>query len=268
MTNREPKIPAWLLERLAHGELDGETAAAVRERLTAEGRSPEEEIAALQRADRETLAVHPPAAIAAEIRRRAAAGARLRARGPRRRVFGAGFAMAGALAAILVARPARRPRAPGETAPETTTIKGTRPAGTRLYVYRHHRQGDERLADGERVAPGDLLQLAYDTAEQGFGVLLSIDGAGTVTQHWPEPGSARAAALRPGGEVRLPSAYELDAAPAFERFFLVKSGEPFEVATVVEAARHLSSRPPEARHAPLSLPERFDQVSLALEKTR
>lgn len=269
MTTREPKTPTWLLERLAQGELDGEAAAAVRDRLTGEGRSLEDEVAALERADRETLAAHPPAEIVAEIQRRAAIGAGVRSRQPRRLVFGAGFAMAGALAVVLAARQMPRRAAALDTAPEPTTIKGTRPtAGSRLYVYRHHRRGDERLADGERVAPGDLLQLAYATDEQGFGVLLSIDGAGTVTQHWPEPGRPRAAPLRPGREVRLPSAYELDAAPTFERFFLVKSEQSFDVATVVEAARRLSARAPEARHAPLPLPKQFDQISLALEKTR
>src|ERR1022692_2178013 len=54
MTTREPKTPTWLLERLAQGELDGEAAAAVRDRLTGEGRSLEDEVAALERADRET----------------------------------------------------------------------------------------------------------------------------------------------------------------------------------------------------------------------
>ena len=99
-------------------------------------------------------------------------------------------------------------------------------------------------------------------------MLLSIDGAGTVTQHWPEPGRTRAAPLRVGGEVRLPSAYELDNAPAFERFFLVRADESFDVAPILEAARGLATRAPVARRAPLPLPPRFKQVSLALEKTR
>lgn len=267
-TPREPKTPDWLLERLAHGELDAADAVTVRARLVAEGRSPEDEVAALRRADHEALAAHPPVDIAAEIRRRAAKGTRVAAPRPTRWMFGAGFAVAGAVAAILAGRLNPPTRVPGQTATETTTIKGTSRAGAQLYVYRHQLQGDERLADGQRVAPGDLLQLAYTTAEQGFGVLLSIDGAGTVTQHWPEPGTARAAALRPGGEVRLPSAYELDAAPVFERFFLVKSAQPFEVAPIIEAARRLSSRRSEARRPPLPLPAGFEQVSLALEKTR
>jgi len=49
MATREARTPAWLIERLAHGELDGETAAEVRARLVAEGRVPDDEIAALGR---------------------------------------------------------------------------------------------------------------------------------------------------------------------------------------------------------------------------
>lgn len=269
MTAHEPKTPVWLIERLAQGELDGNEAAAVRARLEAEGRSPDDVIAALLLADRETLATHPPASVAAEVRRRAEPPARRRPAIVRATFAGATLATAGALAVVLAAhRPLPAPPASTVLFPESTTIKGTRPTGgARLYVYRHASAGDERLADGERAAPGDLLQLAYATSAAGFGVLLSIDGAGTVTQHWPEPGAAQAAPLRVGGEVRLPTAYELDHAPAFERFFLVRADASFEVAPILEAARSLSARAPVARRAPLPLPARFNQVSLALEKT-
>jgi hypothetical protein len=268
MATREAKTPAWLIERLAHGELDRETAAEVRARLVAEGRAPDEELAALARADGLVLEAHPPTAVAAEIRRRAARPEHPPAR-RRPWVFGAVLATAGALGIVLAARL----QAPGPlpaTAPagEPATIKGTQPAGARLYVYRHAADGDRQLADGARVAPGDLLQLAYTAADRGFGALLSIDGAGTITLHWPEPGATRAAPLRVGGEVRLPSAYELDAAPAFERFFLVRSEQPFDLAQVMASARALAARPPEARRAPLPLPAGFTQLSLALEKTR
>ena len=269
MTTREAKTPAWLIERLAHGELDRESAAAVRARLVAEGRVPDDEIAALARADGLALEAHPPSAVAAEIRRRAAQADPPSAR-RRPWLFGATFATAGGLAVIL----ALRLQAPGphpaiEPATEPTIIKGTRSVGARLYVYRHAADGDRQLADGARVAPGDLLQLAYTAADRGFGALLSIDGAGTVTQHWPEPGATLAAPLRVGGEVRLPSAYELDAAPAFERFFLVRSEQPFDLAHVVAAAHALAARAREtARRAPLPLPTKFNQISLALEKAR
>ena len=269
MTTRETKTPAWLIERLAHGDLEREAAAVVRARLVAEGRVPDDEIAALARADGLALEAHPPNAVLAEIRRRAAQPDPRPARRRPFLLFGATFATAGALVVIL----AMHVQPPGlrsstEPATEPTIIKGARSTGARLYVYRHAADGDRQLADGARVAPGDLLQLAYTTADQGFGVVLSIDGGGAVTQHWPEPGATRAAPLRVGGEVRLPSAYELDAAPAFERFFLVRSEQPFDLAHVVAAAHALAARALEARRAPLPLPATFNQISLALEKTR
>jgi hypothetical protein len=260
MSTRETKTPDWLIERLAHGELDATAAAQVRARLEAEGRAPDEEIAALLQADRETLEAQPPAQVAAEVRRRAA----LRpARAPRPLyTFGAVFA-AGAAAVVLMARqPAVQPPA-APPAFERTGIKGD----TQLFVYRAG-DGGRPLRDGARASRGDLLQLAYLTADTGFGVLLSIDGAGTVTQHWPEPGSTRAVPLRTGGEVRLPSSYELDDAPAFERFFMIRAGQAFDVAPVLTAARTLAARAPEARRAPLPLPAQFAQTSLLLEKTR
>lgn len=265
MSTTDKKTPAWLLERLAQGELDRETAAEVRARLAAEGRSPDDELAALAHADREMLAAHPPAAAAAEIARRAAA------RPPVSRrpfVFGVAFATAGALAIVLAGRhaPLPAPGSPPEPTSETIGIKGT--AGPRLYVYRHGADRDRRLADGARATAGDLLQLTYATPAPAFGVLVSIDGAGAVTQHWPAPGAARALPLRVGAEVRLPSAYELDDAPAFERFFLVHAEQPFDVAPVVDAARTLAARTAEARRAPLALPAALGQISLTLEKTR
>jgi len=107
------------------------------------------------------------------------------------------------------------------------------------------------------------LQLAYGGG--GYVVVLSIDGARKVTLHWPERNDGDAPAVK-AGENRLPSAYELDDAPAFERFFLIHAKTPFSVATAVEAARALAAQP-SARNQSLALPPGFEQISLALEKT-
>ena len=75
-----------------------------------------------------------------------------------------------------------------------------------------------------------------------------------MTFHLPEgweDGAARSPALDASGEVTLASAYELDDAPSFERFFLVYGEEPFEVAAAAEAARRLAARPDEARRGRL-----------------
>jgi hypothetical protein len=259
MATREKKTPNWLIERLAAGELDSETANDVRRRLAAEGRSPDAEIATLERSNREILEAHPPAGIATEVRRRAIAEARKRARPRRTLMLGGALVAAGALALVLLPRP--------HTSDDDgwgDRIKGD----LHVNVYRHGADGDQRLPDGALAARGDLVQLTYRTPAQAHGVLLSVDGAGVVTQHWPVPDAPRSALLRVGGEVRLPSSYELDDAPGFERFFLVAADRPFDVAPVLQAARTLGAHPRTARYAPLPLPPGFVQASVALDKPR
>ena len=260
MTNRDNTTPDWLVERLALGELDDTAAADVRRRLAAEGRDADAEVAALAASSREILEAHPPARVAAALRVRAA-----ETRPHRTWLFALPLVLAGAAALGLVARPsthAGAPRSEGDVVFENTEIKGT----SELRVYRHRAVGDERLADGARATTGDLLQLAYRAPTDAFGALLSIDGRGHVTVHWPEAGSEGPARLSAKGEVRLPSAYELDDAPAFERFIFVSSAVPFEMKTVLDAAQALAARPADARARRLPLPANVNQLSLALDK--
>jgi len=248
---KDTKTPRWMLERLALGELDAATAADLRRRAIAAGEDLDAALAELAASNAQLLADHPPARMAEAIRRRSEP-----ARLPRRsRLWiAAPVALAGALALALWLRPSE----------PTERVKG--PAPSRLVVYRHERGGDRPLAEGAAAAEGDLLQLAYRERRGGFGLLLSIDGGGTVTLHWPDKPSAGAAPLETAGETRLPSAYQLDDAPGFERFFLVTAPRPFSVATVVDAARALAARRPEARTAPLPLPAGFEQTSVTLDK--
>jgi hypothetical protein len=269
MQHDKKPVPDWLLERLALGELDAETAADVRRRLAAEGRAVDDVMAAVAASNREILDEHGATPTGAAIRQRAARAAA--AERPARKgsflLFGAPLALAGAAALLLVARPWRHGTVHdviGEA--DDGRIKGDEKLQPRLYVYRHHEVGDQQLTDGARAAHGDLVQLAYGSRGGGYGVVLSIDGAGKVTLHWPERLDGDAPALKPAGETRLPSAYELDDAPAFERFFLVRSPSPFSVATAIGAARSLAAQP-SARKQLLALPPGFEQISLALDKT-
>lgn len=261
MTTTRKQTPDWLVERLALGELDAAAAADVRARLAAEGRDADAELAALAASSREILAQHPPARVAAQVAARAVR--------PRRWLALAPLVLAGAAAVVLVARPAPRADAPNapttgpELALEDARIKGPAAVG----VYRHRAGRDERLGDGARAARGDLLQVTYRAGADRFGALLSIDGRGHVTLHWPE-GTDAAARLDAKGEVRLPSAYELDDAPAFERFVLVSAEVPFPLADVLDAARALAASPRDARARPLAVPAPLHQTSLTLDKTR
>jgi hypothetical protein len=279
------KTPTWLLERLAQGELDHAAAEEVRARLAAEGRSLDDELAALDRSNRELLAAQPKETVAASIRRRAEAARAGAGRSSRLNFWIAPLALTGSLGLVLlVARPwadpvrphAPRPQAPVADKIEDTTIKGSEPApaaAPRLLVYRQRAAGttdqgsNEKLADGARAARGDLLQLAYASApDRMYGVLLSIDGAGRVTQHLPEEGARAAAPLRALREIPLPSAYELDDAPGFERFLLITAAGPFAVAPVIDAARALVAQGARARALPLALASTFHQTSVLLRK--
>jgi len=277
------KTPTWLLERVAQGELDKAEVEQVRAELAAEGRSLEAELSTLRESNREILAEMPREMMAKAIERRAtdaASGAPVRT--PLRKLV-APLALAGTMAlAIVMVRaghgghgtvPGVHPPI-GPSAEEEIGIKGDSLPSPRLLVYRQ-RAGQapglgtaERLWDGARGARGDLLQLAYDKAPDSlYGVLLSIDGAGRVTQHLPEEGASASAPLTSVREIRLPSAYELDDAPSFERFVLITAPQPFAIGAVLDAAHALANRGAPARTLPLALGPAFHQTSVLLNKS-
>ena len=149
-----------------------------------------------------------------------------------------------------------------ETPVEETRVKGLEP---RLTVHRQRAGEAEPLADGALAASGDVVQLAYVAAGRAHGVILSVDGRGTVTLHAPESGTG-SVPLAPAGTHALPGAYALDDAPGFERFFLVTAEAPFSLEEVLAAARSLAGHA-EARTSPLPLPSRYMQASFTLEKS-
>jgi hypothetical protein len=116
------------------------------------------------------------------------------------------------------------------------------------------------LTSGVPAHPGDVVQLRLDGLPAGHeAVVVSIDGRGNVTLHHPQ---AKGAALGPGG--LLPSSFELDDAPGFERFIAV-IGAHVDVDVVVAAARE-TGRAPDSMHAALALPASLVQVDLLVGK--
>jgi anti-sigma factor RsiW len=117
-----------------------------------------------------------------------------------------------------------------EPAVEHTRIKGLEP---RLTIFRKTKDGAEPLRPGEKARSGEFLRIGYHAAGFGYGAIVSVDGNGNVTRHWPADGD-RAARLE-RGEALLPNAFELDAAPDFERFYLVVSKRPFRLDPLLES---------------------------------
>ncbi len=253
------RIPDWLLERLAKGELPAEQAASLRARLEAAGET--SRLDALRDSDRALLEAHPPGPALAEIRRRAAAAA---PPAREKRLFPKLLVAIPAAAAIAAVALLAVPQGPGTESPFEDGVreKGLAP---HLAMYRKSGEQVARLEDGAAAREGDVLQLAYVAAGHAYGAVVSVDGRGAVTLHLPER-AGPAARLSPSGEVTLGQAYELDDAPEYERFFLVSSPRPFAAADVVAAAEALARDPVAARAAPLSLPDGLAQASVTVEK--
>jgi len=247
MTDR--RLPDYLLERLALGELPEEEARAAQEQLA---REPDgaQRLSDLRVSDAELLARHPPQAVVREIERRQRA---VIVRLPRRRAAWLA-ASAGVFAAVVLAVLLR-------PAPEQTWIKGD----AALLVYRSRGTEVEQLQNGAIAKAGDTVQLAYVRARQAYGAIISVDGAGRVTLHLPERDGDAARLVR-DARTELPHAYELDAAPEFERFFLITSDSPFPVSIALDAARKVAARGNTARTEPLALPKGFEQSWFVLMK--
>lgn len=273
------RVPDLMLEKLALDELPPAEATALRQRLGAEEQA---RLVALARSNEEILREHPPAAVAAAVRQRLA---RLDEAEPRR-TSATWLAWAPVLTAAAVALvwwvsrdgtptidgPQQAPpviakaepdHPPTQQDPETIYLKGD----PRLTIDRIADGRPQRLSAGNRIAAGDVLQVGYLANGVQQGVVVSIDGAGVATLHFPssEDGSAR---LEQGGRVGLRESYELDAAPGFERFFFVTVAgtEPtLEPARVMEAARALAKGEHPADGA-LVLPQGYAQQSILLEK--
>jgi len=140
-------------------------------------------------------------------------------------------------------------------------IKGMGPV---LNIYRAEGEQARLLQDRALAREDDLLQIEYNAAGFSYGMILSIDGRGTVTLHYPAS-TSRIPELNTGS-VLLPYSYQLDDAPDFERFFFVVSEREFNPVAVLDAARKLSSGQERGRQGSLILPDAFRQYSITIVK--
>lgn len=241
------------IERLLAGELSDAEAQALRQRR---GAAEIERLTRLHEAEQAALLQQrSPEDFARLVQARADQKQRS---SPRGRYWTAGALAVGlALLALWI---------PGQRTPSRETgeerIKGLKPE---LLIYRQTPSGAQSLARGAEVRAHDTLQIAYLAAGRAHGVILSIDGGGAVTLHSPRSRDAEAT-LAPSGRHVLDRAYELDAAPAFERFFLVAAKHPIDVESVIDAARALARDPLRAKRELLALPSDYVQATFELDK--
>lgn len=264
------RTPDWLLERIASGALPADELARAREALLAEPDGAQR-LAAIEASNAELLAQHPPEQVASEVGRRMhlARTRAAHAAKPRRPWLSValGVPVAAALAVLFVvmvpAQEGELRKPGGSLLVDGERSKGLSPS---LRVYRKTPSGFESLKSGATARAGEVLQVEYVPAGHKYGVIFSIDGSGAVTRHLPVDGT-EPARLESTAASRLPHAYELDDAPAFERFFFVSSEEPFSLTPVFVDAHMLANSPERARTAPLVLPPGVSQSSLLVEKS-
>ncbi len=265
--NTRTPVSDWDLERYLLGELPGARNAEIEEEIR---QNPElqRKLDALQRSNEEILEAMPPRVAAAAIRQRFEKHQEKEKRAPSwlKTALPVGAAAMLALFVVVVGDFGGSGSHPDEVFRqngETIYTKGAKP---RLALYRKTPGAySEKLQENQVVSEGDTLQLAYVAAGARYGTLLSIDGRGSVTLHFPtnEAGSLE---LSGKGEIRLPFAYELDDAPRFERFFLVTSQTPFDLAQVLASAKKCAADSEKCHTQALELPENVNQVSFLLGK--
>jgi hypothetical protein len=246
-----PTISDLMLEQYHLGELPAAQQRIIREELSRDevlrGR-----LSAIEKSNEEIRASYSAQRIVPLIRERA-----LRRGGEKRTARTLAWAIpVAAVVVILLSLPLVL------RGTDDTRLKG---ATAHLLVFRKTAAGAEELRPGAVAHRGDVLQLSYAAGEAKYGVIFSLDGRGTITWHVPagySGGTRPAPPLDPKGPVVLPSAYELDDAPAFERFFLVYASSPFDVSEVERLVRALGS----GDRGVLTLPRGLGQYSLLVKK--
>jgi len=267
--NRDPlRVPDLLLERYRLGELSPPEIEELRRRLAAD-EGLRARLQALDDSDREIRRRYPPDWLSARIQERLGADAAQPSPRVRRRNFSWRLPVSAAAAAVLVIVVGWQILGPRDLEVARKSLdgaeSGVRIKGDSLVLFRRTAEGSEVLGDGALARAGDKIRIGYRAAGRSYGIILSIDGRGVVTRHFPRHGR-QAALLTTRGLTLLDHAYELDDAPGWERFYLVFSRDAFDVAPVLEAARKLAADAGASPPTALVLPAPLDQSSLVLIK--
>ncbi len=263
--SKEKHVAEWMLERYLLGELPRKERRQLEKELERDDglRAELEELRAFRPADPRHISGR-----AGDPRDPEKSGA-----GPA--AAGGGPPLAPGLAggAGIGARPvpaghpaAAHPPSPGPAPGDYIASKGGAPLpGPVLQLYQKSGDNERILRDGDTAQAGDRLQLAYIPGEQTHGVILSIDGAGSITLHFPEKADG-STALRRGRRIFLGYSFELDRAPVFERFFFVSARQALPTAAILAAAEKLAADPGRAMSGTLELPAGCGQSSLLIRK--
>jgi hypothetical protein len=222
-------IDTLTLERYLLGELEDADISAVESALEKDPQL-RERLKSLRRSNQEIMDEYTPeyveGLVSQKLRRgagsKAAPAAKKRALKP---VLTSAFTLIALTTALFIAREN------GSPVREHTVLKGEQ---ARLFLFKKGPSGPLPLKDGSAAAENDLIQISYRVPAGYCACVVSIDGRGRHTLHYPPEGAEPARSE--GGEIFLPTSYQLDDAPGSEKFFLAASENPPDIKTVIQAA--------------------------------
>lgn len=87
----------------------------------------------------------------------------------------------------------------------------------------------------------DRLQIEFRAARARHAMIVSVDGRGAVTLHYPDRADSPTA-VKPGQLRLLEKSYILDDAPRYERFFLLLSDTPIQPGRILAHLNRLAAR--------------------------
>ncbi|MDQ3231852.1 MAG: DUF4384 domain-containing protein [Pseudobdellovibrionaceae bacterium] len=145
---------------------------------------------------------------------------------------------------------------------DTILVKGD---NAQLLIFKKTLDGAVKLSPGDVLKPGDVVQLAYETREAGYGMIFSVDSQGVWTQHFPE-GPSQSNELKTGARTYLSSAYKLDASPRFERFYLIRSHKAFDAPAMERTLRSLTVKKDYEGLEHLPIDKGFEQSTILIRK--
>jgi hypothetical protein len=263
-------VKSWELERYLLGELPPQRKDEIKNLLEKDSEL-REELAVLKRSNEEILKQFTAEAVVPQIKARheilqenkGVQSVLLK------RLLYASPVVAAALVVLFIVL--QNPG--GRTTQDIQGLQGTRIKGTETidvakpHILVHRKANDtvELLESGDSASAGDLLQIAYVSVGASYGVILSIDGRGVVTLHYPESAD-KEPILDQNKKTLLPSSYELDDAPNFERFFFITSKSKIDVQAILNSAEVLAKHPEISDRAELNLPDSLSQYSLLVKK--
>jgi anti-sigma-K factor RskA len=266
----EEFISDYYLERYVLGELPEEEAEHIRRRLS-EDPELRRMFEDLETSNQEILALYPPAVVKASLLTKLNKWRGKTSLFPLRRIFAVSSALAAVMTLLVLIFPILKKETeikPLDIGEDIALVKGIEAVDltkTQLLIFRKTNEKVEMLKDGTQAKQGDLLQLGYVSAEEPYGMILSIDGRGNITLHFPsKKEGSTSLVLRK--KSFLSNAIELDDAPAFERFFFITSECEIDVGDILEKADILAQNPDRVQQNGLELTDNYKQYSILIRK--